>query len=125
MWQALLNLAASRPQLLAGHAEAYAELVGVQLGEVSASWRRRLLLDAAALCALCAAAVLGGMSVLLWAALPTVSLPGLLIGVPLLPLAAAIVCVAASRRAGALATFEPVLRQLRADLEMLRETAES
>ena len=46
----LLRLAATQPQLLADHAEAYAGLVGEELGRSVAAGKQRLLLSAVALC---------------------------------------------------------------------------
>jgi hypothetical protein len=41
----LLHLIATRPQLLADHAEAYAELVAVEIDCMSATWTRRAPLN--------------------------------------------------------------------------------
>ena len=119
MWHALLHLAANRPRLLAAHASAYTELVGAESARVSASWRRRLLFDAAALMAAGVALMLAGVAALLWAALPSLHLPWMAMGVPLLPLLLAAVCIGLGRRE--VASFEPVWQQLRADLAMLAE----
>jgi len=123
MWRALLHLAANRPGLLAAHAAAYVDLVGAQGALVSADWRRRLILDVAALAALMAATVLAGIALLLWAALPDLRWPAGLVLVPLLPLAAAGACAWIARRPGSPATFDPVLQQLRSDLQVLQEVA--
>ena len=50
MLHPLLHLVATQPQLLADHAEAYAELVAEELGDFSVTWKRRALLNAVALC---------------------------------------------------------------------------
>jgi uncharacterized membrane protein YqjE len=123
MWHALLHLAAKRPALLAAHAAAYVDLVGAQGALVSSSWLRRLCLDIAAFVALLAAIVLAGVALLLWAALPDLRWPAGLVVVPLLPLGAAVACAWISRRPGAPATFEPVLQQLKADLQVLQAVA--
>lgn len=119
MWHALFHLAANRPQLLAAHASAYTELVSVESARVSASWRRRLLFDAAALLATGVALMLTGVAALLWASLPALHLPWLAATIPLLPLGLAVVCLRCGRRE--VATFEPIWQQLRADLAMLAE----
>lgn len=119
MWQTLLHLAVNRPRLLAAHASAYTDLVGAETARVSASWRRRLLFDAAALLAAGVALMLAGVAALLWATLPSLHLPWIAAAVPLLPLLLSAVCVACGRRD--MATFEPVWQQLRADLAMLAE----
>ena len=119
----LLRLVASQPQLLVDHAEAYAELVTVEVGAASAGWTRRVVLSAAGLCGLGVAGVLAGVACMLWAALPA---PGMqaswaLIVVPLLPLAGALGCLGLARAHGRGATFDALRRQVQADLAMLRE----
>lgn len=66
---------ACRPDLLADHAGAYAALAQAELGEALRRWRRRLLwLGVAAVLALLAL-VLGGVALLLMAALPVAQMP--------------------------------------------------
>jgi len=121
----LLNLIATRPQLLAEHAQAYAELLADDLPRVASAWKRQAWLNAVAVLGLLAALVLAGVALMLWAALPTLSMPApwLLVVVPLLPLAAAAACLIAAqarpRRKGA----SELQQQLSADLAMLREAA--
>ena len=120
----LLHLIATRPQLLAEHAEAYAELVAVEFDTARAGWKRRALLNAAALCGIGVAAVLGGVALMLWAVIPATQIqaPWALVLAPLLPLAAAACCGWAARRMDDdVPAFESVRRQLRADVAMLRE----
>ena len=63
----LFHLLATRPQLLADHAEAYAELVAVEINRMSATWTRLALLNAMALCSLSVALALAGVALMLWA----------------------------------------------------------
>ena len=121
MWRALLHLATERPGLLAGHAAAYLDLMGAQGALVSSSWRRRLFLDIAALASLMCALLLVGVALLLWAALPDLRWPAGLVLVPVLPLLVATACAWLARRAGAPATFDPVLQQLRSDLRVVQQ----
>ena len=123
----LFLLIATRPQLLADHAEAYAELVAAEAAHVSASWKRRLLLYALALCCLAVGAVLAGVALMLWAVAPAASshAPWVLIAVPLLPMAVAAGCLLAARSPGDSSGFENIRQQMKADLAMLREASTS
>lgn len=119
----LLKLVASQPQLLVDHAQAYAELMAAELPRTALRWKREALLKALALVGLLAALLLGGMALLLWAALPGPAMPQpwLLIVVPLLPATGAIGCLlAASTRAESPAQGS-LQQQFSADLAMLRD----
>lgn len=122
--RALWRLLAGQPQLLADHAEAYVELVVAEAGSASQAWRQRLWLSALALCAMVVAAVLAGVAVMLWAVTTPAGLghAWILIVVPLLPLAAALRWLQASRRAAAAPAFAGVRQQMNLDMAMLRET---
>ncbi len=121
----LFHLIASRPQLLADHAEAYAALVAVEIDQVSARWTRTTLLHALALCGLSVALALAGVALMLWAALPALPAQAAwaLIVVPLLPLAAAAGCLVAAQRSGPHDAFADLRQQVKADIAMLREVA--
>lgn len=123
----LLHLIATRPQLLADHAQAYAELLATEIGNVSAAWKRRAILNAVALCCLGVAAVLAGVALMLWAVTPATQLeaPWALIAVPLLPIAVAVGCLLAARAKGDGTPFAGVRRQIEADRAMLREMSAS
>lgn len=121
----LLHLIATRPHLLADHAEAYAELVAAEIGSVSAAWKRRAMLNAVALCCLGVAAVLAGVALMLWAVIPAAPVQALwvLIAVPLVPMAMAVWCVLAAQPQGDDGPFDNVRRQVKADMAMLREVS--
>lgn len=123
----LFLLIATRPQLLADHAEAYAELVATEVGHVSAAWKRRALLYAVALGCLVVAAVLAGVALMLWAVIPVASMqaPWVLIVAPLLPVAVAGGCLLAARSPGDSSGFDSIRQQMKADLAMLREVGTS
>lgn len=123
----LLHLIATQPQLLADHAEAYADLLGEELGSASAIWKRRLALHAVALCSLGVSAVLGGVALMLWAVIPPADIqaPWALIAGPSLPLAVALGCLWAARPQPSAGTFDNVKRQMKADVAMLREVSAS
>ena len=121
----LLRLLATRPQLLADHAQAYAELVTTEVDLVSSNWKRRALLSAVALFCLAAAAVLAGVALMLWAVVPASSIhePWVLIATPLAPIALALGCLVAMRQRSDVETFDKLRQQLKADWAMLRELA--
>lgn len=66
---------ASRPDLLADHAGAYAALAQAELGEAARRWRQRLLGWAVAAVLALLALGLGGVALLLAAALPVAQMP--------------------------------------------------
>lgn len=121
----LFHLIASRPQLLADHALAYAELVAAEIPRVSAAWKRSALLTAAAVLGVALALGLAGVALMLWAVLPEASMraPWALLVVPLVPLTAALVCLLAAQRGGERAAFDELRLQVQADIGMLREAA--
>lgn len=123
----LLQLIATQPQLLADHAEAYAELMASEIGAVAAVWKRRAVLNAIALCCLAVAAILAGVALMLWAVIPAAQMqaPWALIAAPLPPAAAALWCLMAARLQGDGGALENLRRQFAADVEMLREVAAS
>jgi uncharacterized membrane protein YqjE len=121
----LLRLLVTQPQLLADHAEAYAELAAAELGEASAQWQRRTLLLGIGLCGLGIGVTLAGVALMLWATVPAaqVHAPWVLVAAPLLPAALGLGCLGAARSAGRPAAFAGVRRQWQADLAVLQETS--
>ena len=120
----LLRLIATQPQLLADHAESYADLVGEELGKTTAVWKRRVLLNATALCLVGVAAVLGGVALMLWAALPAISIhaPWALVAAPALPALAALWCGYEGQRETD-DVFKELKEQIATDLLMLRQVS--
>lgn len=127
MLHPLLHLVTSQPQLLADHAEAYADLFGEELGAASAQWKRKALLSAVALCGVGVASVLAGVALMLWAVIPPADIqaPWALIIAPLLPLLVAAACVLAARAQPGGAAFDAMRQQVKADVAMLREVSAS
>ena len=121
----LLNLIATRPQLLAEHAQAYAELVAAGLPRAAATCKRQALLTAGAVASLLAAVVLAGVALMLWATLPALAMPApwLLVVVPLLPALAGIACAMVARAPAEPNLLGELQRQVNADLSMLRDVA--
>jgi len=123
----LLRLVTNQPQLLAEHAEAYADLFGEELSTASAMWKRQALLGAVALCGLGVGAVLAGVALMLWAVIPSADIqaPWALIVAPALPLLAAIACALAARAQTTTGFFGAMRQQVKADVAMLREVSAS
>ena len=121
----LLHLIAARPQLLADHAQAYAELVAEEVERASAQWKRSASLYAAAVLGATIALALAGVALMLWAVVPDSQMRGAwaLIVVPLVPLAAALACLMVANKAGGRAPFDELRQQATADIVMLREWA--
>lgn len=120
----LLRLVATHPQLLADHAEAYVGLVGDELGQTAAAWKRRALLGSVALFMVSIAVIFAGVAVMLWAVTPAASLqaPWVLFAVPGGAAVVAIICVVASRSQPE-AAFAELKRQMAADLAMIRDVS--
>lgn len=127
MLYTLLRLFATKPQLLADHAQAYADLVTQEVGVVSRAWKRQAILNAAALFCAGVAAVLVGVALMLWVAIPAIPAQALwvLIVVPLAPGIAAAWCLLAARAPAEGTPFDNVRQQMKADLAMLREASAS
>jgi F0F1-type ATP synthase assembly protein I len=121
----LLHLIATRPALLAEHAEAYAVLISAELPRISAAWQRSALLNALALGCAAIGAVLAGVGAMLWALAPEAppSAPWVLLVVPLLPLLAGVACVVAARAGSEREAMANLRQQFAADMLMLREAA--
>ncbi len=119
----LLQLIATKPQLLFDHAEAYGELVTSEAKYISALWKRRALLMAIALCSLGVGAVLAGVALMLWAVIPAsqIQAPWALLVAPLLPLTLAAACIVYARSHAETNAFSTIREQVNADLTMLRE----
>ena len=123
----LLHLIATKPQLLGDHVEAYAELVGAEVGQTSKMWVSRVLFYAIALFLLSAGLIFVGVALMLWAVVPSDNMnsPWLLVVVPLVPLIAGALCVMKARAKLDQTPFQTVKEQLSADMAMLREVSAS
>jgi hypothetical protein len=119
----LLQLIATKPQLLFDHVEAYGDLVTSEARHISAMWKRRVLLAAIALCSVGVGAVLAGVALMLWAVIPAsqIQAPWALLVAPLLPLGVATACLIYSRSQAEDNAFDTIREQVKADLTMLRE----
>ena len=120
MLHPLVHLIASRPELLAEHVSAYADLFAQELASASALTKRRLALQFAAGACLAVAAILAGVAVLLWASLPTLALPWVLALVPTVPGVIGLWIILVGDTAGTQAPFAGLRRQLAADAALMR-----
>ncbi len=117
----LIKVLATRPELMAEHLAGYGELVAAQAGQAAALLRVRAWLAAGLLVGLGAGVGLGGVALMLWAAVPlsAMPMPALLIAVPLLPLVVAGLCVWALSRPMSWG-LEALAEQISADAALLR-----
>jgi hypothetical protein len=123
MLHPLLRLALARPDLLANHAGAYAELAVDNVREVVADWQLRLvgwvmLAGGVLLCL-----VLGGVALMFYGTVAAPPTPWLLWAVPLAPLLPAAVGAWLARRPAAPRSGHSVAQQFEADMSLLRARA--
>lgn len=123
LFHPFVRLVTARPELLADHAEAYAELFASELGTAGDSLKRQVLLNGLAICALGVGLVLAGVALMLWAVLPGPQSQAAwaLMAVPLAPLLISVSCLLLARRYANLKPFTHIRRQMAADLAMVRE----
>jgi hypothetical protein len=121
----LIQLAATRPQLLVDHAAAWADLLATECGPALAARRRQLVLAVLAAALMAVALVLCGTALMLWAVQP--AQPGLspqawalLVTAPGLALFSAVGCGVAARLHGDGGAARRLLLQARADWSLLR-----
>ena len=120
----VFRLAAAQPQLLAEHAAGYASLLSEALAVSSARWQQRAAWLLAGAACLVVAAVLAGVAVMLWAAVPEVATrnPWPLLLTPLVPalLGAGGLWLGQNRHRGE--SFAVLRQQLAVDAALLRRT---
>lgn len=125
MLHALLRLIRTEPQLAADQVEAYARLIGAELGSTVTALKRRLVLQALGWGCIAVAMMFGGSALMLWAALPheTMPLPWLLLLVPLVPAAVGAIALAVTRSPPVASAAQVIREQVALDLAALREVA--
>jgi hypothetical protein len=123
----LFRLLVSQPELLAEHVEAYSELVAAEIGAVTASWKRRVLLHALSAMMALLGLLFGGTALMLWAAFPagTINHPWALWAVPAIPLVMAAWAQLAARAPQPEHGARRIREQLAADAAMLRSVGAS
>jgi uncharacterized membrane protein YqjE len=122
MLHPVFRLAAAQPQLLAEHAAGYAELLAEEIALSGTHFKQRIALQMMGMVCLAIALILGGVALIVWAALPEQSLrlPWVLIATPFTP---AVLGGLALWRANSLCAppaFTALRAQLAADAELLR-----
>ena len=122
---AILSLAATQPQLLVDHAEAYRALATTELTRATQAWARRLVYGALAVMGLGISLTLAGVACMLWAMqVPQMAVPPWpLWAAPLLPLLMSAVCLLLVRGSSDDEGLAQLGRQWHADLAMLREVS--
>lgn len=118
----LLRLALARPDLLADHASAYAELAVGNAREAVADWQLRLLGWALLAVGVLLCVVFGGVALMLYGAIAAPALPWLLWAVPAAPALLALVgaWLARRRRVSNAVRGVSLAQQFEADLALLR-----
>ena len=123
----MLKMLATRPELMAEHFGAYAELAAAEASEAAALWRGRLLWAVATGAFVLLALMFGGISLLLLGALPRDAMPApwLLALVPLLALALAVACWVTLRSRPVAAPFAQLRQQVEVDAALMAEAGRS
>lgn len=121
----LVRLAASRPQMLAEHVAAYAGLLAEEVTVAAAQLKRQVSLNLVGVGCVAIGAILAGVAAMLWASLPILNAPWLLVLIPLIPALCGVVALRIAASEVARDPFAPLQRQLAADAAMLRRAVES
>ncbi len=120
MLHPLLRLALARPDLLANHAGAYAELAAASAREVLAEWQVRMLGWALLAAGLLLCLTLGGVALMLHGAVASPPMPWLLWAVPLAPALLALAGWWLARRRVTGSGGSAVAQQFESDLALLK-----
>lgn len=123
MFHPLIRLLASKPHLVAAHLGGYVELASAEAQEAASAVKARLIWSAGAVAGLSAGALLGGVALLILAALPVADMPApwLLLVTPLAPLMAGGWCWWQARRQPVALSLTTIREQLAADVALLAE----
>ena len=119
----LIHLAASRPELLVEHGEAYAALVAKEITDWRTSLVRRVMLGAVAALGAVLSLLFIGIAVMLWASTPEGDMRsfGALLAVPGVMLALTLGAAFFAKGGAPASAFDDLKKQFSADLRMLRE----
>lgn len=123
----LLKMLAMRPELMAEHLGAYAQLAAAEASEATAQLRHRALLTTATALLTLLGLGLAGAALLLLGALPLDGMPApwLLLLVPLVPLGAAAACWMALKNQPAGTPFMQLRQQLSLDAALMHEAGDA
>jgi uncharacterized membrane protein YqjE len=120
----LFRLLISEPQMLADHVEAYAELVTEEVGAAAARMKRRVMMQVVSLAGLVLGAFFALLAVMLWAAVPELRAPWVLVAVPAVLLVAGIACrLLAKAPQEETSGMKAIREQFAADAAMLRSVS--
>ena len=127
MFHPLFKLLASRPDLVIDHLAGYTALISAQASGAARGLRIRAVLGVVLALCLLLAVTLGGVALLLLAAIPPeqMHLPWLLWVVPLVPLLIAGAAWAALRSRASEWSLDPLRSQIASDAALLREAGEA
>lgn len=127
MFHAIFRLVTSQPQLLAEHAEGYADLIAQELQAASARWKRSVMLGTVGAISALVMLMLAGVALMLWAVTPDAAMraPWLLLVVPAVPAVVAFGYWSALSSQAKGSGFATLREQLAADAAMLREVSAS
>ena len=123
MFHPLIRLLASKPHLVATHLGGYLELASAQAQDAASSLKSRVIWSAGAVVGICTGALLGGVALLVLAAVPLSDMPApwLLLAAPLTPLLAGAGCWWQALRRPSGLSLTPLREQFAADAALLAE----
>lgn len=123
MFHPLIKMLVSRPEMLAEHVGAYAELAAAEASQAVDQARNKVIVGAAAAVLVLVGLMLAGVAALLCAALPLTAMPApwLLVAVPALPLLAAVAAALWLRSRPARTSFALLREQMARDSALVRE----
>ncbi len=121
----VIQLLASRPDLLADHAAGYGALIAAQAGAAARRLRSRAILSVVAGIAAFGGLALSGTALLLFGAIPVAEMPRpwLLWAVPGVVWLVALFCWLGTRNQSPGWSFDLLREQVQADAALLRESA--
>jgi uncharacterized membrane protein YqjE len=123
MFHPLIRLLATKPHLVAQHLGGYADLAAAQAADAAQALQRRLLLGAGLAACLLVGVGMGGMALLLVAALPLEKMPApwLLLVVPAVPLLGAAMLGWRLKSSPGVWSLSELRGQFLADMQLLDE----
>jgi len=120
----LFRLLVSEPQMLADHVEAYAGLVTEEVGAAAARMKRRVLMQVLSLAGIVLGVFFGLIALMLWAAVPELRAPWVLVAVPAVLLIGGIAArMMASKSDEETRGMQVIREQMAADAAMLRSVS--
>jgi uncharacterized membrane protein YqjE len=120
----LFRLLVSEPQMLADHVEAYAELVTEEVGAAAARMKRRVMMQVVSVAGFVLGAFFALLALMLWAAVPELRAPWVLVAVPAVLLVGGIACrLLAKTPEEETSGMKAIREQFAADAAMLRSVS--